>query len=285
MVTSQYKWIEPDPKKKTYVNGYLTYDINNFKFIDRSYNNIGSNFIIDYDYALNQLINSSSQRSLYSSITDILSYNQFLFLPMPNYQSWDKVNDFAKIFKPMSYSESSITDTSANFAPIFICMFAGNPSKSLKFGDVTYLYKNDALNLKDDASSGSVIEKDFQDKPLTVDELDANTVIDKNMKNVPAFEVNYGKQNQSYFKNITLNMNNPNITDTVIQSLKNINNSADKKSSLAPIGQDLYSIYSQYSYTCQVDMLGCPQIQPMMYFQLGNIPMWNGAYLIYKVNH
>jgi hypothetical protein len=32
-------------------------------------------------------------------------------------------------------------------------------------------------------------------------------------------------------------------------------------------------------------MLGCPQIQPMMYFQLTNIPMWNGAYLIYKVKH
>jgi len=282
-IDSQYKWIEPDQNKKSVVNGYLTYDIKNFKFIDRSYNNIGSSFIIDYDYALNNSINSGDQRSLYSSITDILSRNQFLFLPMPNYQSWDTANDFAKIFRPLSYSESSISVSGGTGTSIFICMFAGNPSKSLNFGDVTYQYKDDALNFRD----GDKIEPDFiqPQVSLTADEIEAKAVIDPKMKNVPVFEVNYGKQNQSYFKNITLNMNNPNITDTVIQSLKNINERANNKSSLAPIGQDLYTIYSQYSYTCQVDMLGCAQIQPMMYFQLNNIPMWNGAYLIYKVNH
>ena len=32
-------------------------------------------------------------------------------------------------------------------------------------------------------------------------------------------------------------------------------------------------------------MLGCAQIQPLMYFQLLNIPMWRGTYMIYKVTH
>ena len=50
-------------------------------------------------------------------------------------------------------------------------------------------------------------------------------------------------------------------------------------------GQDIYKVYSNYSYECTVEMLGCMQIFPPMYFQLNNVPMWKGAYMIQKVSH
>jgi hypothetical protein len=51
------------------------------------------------------------------------------------------------------------------------------------------------------------------------------------------------------------------------------------------IGQNIYSIYSNRSYNCTVEMMGCANIMPMMYFQLNNIPMFKGVYMIINVKH
>jgi hypothetical protein len=51
------------------------------------------------------------------------------------------------------------------------------------------------------------------------------------------------------------------------------------------VGQNLFNVYQKRSYSCEVEMLGCALIQPMMYFQLNNIPMFRGLYLIIKVSH
>jgi putative chitinase len=50
-------------------------------------------------------------------------------------------------------------------------------------------------------------------------------------------------------------------------------------------GQDLYRIFSNCAYTCDVEAIGNAQILPMMYFQLNNVPMWKGAYFITRVEH
>lgn len=278
---SKYKWIE---STKSNINGYSAYDVRNFKFIDRSYNDIGSKFIINLKDVYNTVINVTTQKSLYSVITEILSKNQFLFIPMPNYQKWENVKDFSDIFQPVPYINSDISINDNNLTSVFICMYAGNPSKSLNIGNSEYYFQDDALNLKD--TPDSVIEDDFKDyKTPNAEDVNQTVISNTSFKNIPVFEVSYGKQNQSYFKNISLNMNNPNVTDVMINSLKNVVENSNQKSGIEPIGQDIYALYSEYSYNCQVEMLGCPQIQPMMYFQLQNIPMWNGAYLIYKVNH
>jgi hypothetical protein len=47
----------------------------------------------------------------------------------------------------------------------------------------------------------------------------------------------------------------------------------------------LYNIYKNRSYTCTVDMMGNALIQPMMYFNLRNVPMFSGPYMITKVSH
>ena len=52
-----------------------------------------------------------------------------------------------------------------------------------------------------------------------------------------------------------------------------------------PKGQNLYSLYENRAYKATVTGLGNAMIQPTQYFQLDNIPMFNGAYLILGVEH
>jgi lysozyme len=47
----------------------------------------------------------------------------------------------------------------------------------------------------------------------------------------------------------------------------------------------MYNIYAVRSYSAEIEMLGNPMIQPMMYFQLNNIPMFHGAYMIIRTRH
>jgi murein DD-endopeptidase MepM/ murein hydrolase activator NlpD len=50
-------------------------------------------------------------------------------------------------------------------------------------------------------------------------------------------------------------------------------------------GQNMFNVYSVRSYKAEVEMMGNAMIQPMMYFQLNNIPMFHGAYMITHVKH
>ena len=200
-------------------------------------------------------------------MTDILQQNYMLFLPMPSYQSFDTMDDLIKVFDPIPFSESKmIVENNDLDSAMYICMYSGRPSSRLDLGKDSP-FSNDGYSLND----LSEIPNDY---------------IDGNEKTkVPAIAVNFGQQNQQYFKNFSLNMSNPNTTDASIMVLKNLNDRANQNATAEPIGQDVFSLYSQYSYTCDVVMMGCAQIQPMMYFQLANIPMWNGAYMIYKIKH
>ena len=81
-------------------------------------------------------------------------------------------------------------------------------------------------------------------------------------------------------------MDNPMETE---QSIKTLWHAAEiakgKDRKVCFFGQDVYNIFSNYSYQIEVEMMGNAQIQPLMYFQLLNIPMWRGAYMIFNVSH
>jgi hypothetical protein len=50
-------------------------------------------------------------------------------------------------------------------------------------------------------------------------------------------------------------------------------------------GNNLHNVYLTRSYTCKVESLGNMMIQPLQYFDLTNIPMFYGTYIITKVEH
>ena len=103
---------------------------------------------------------------------------------------------------------------------------------------------------------------------------------------VPAFGIAYSRQDNSLWKNIDVGMDNYNITEQTIRAEAFIAEKGNsEKHNICFYGQDLYSVYQTYSYTVTVEMLGNVQIQPLMYFQLMNVPMFRGTYMIIKVEH
>lgn len=103
---------------------------------------------------------------------------------------------------------------------------------------------------------------------------------------VPAFGIAYSRQDNSLWKNIDVGMDNYNITEQTIRAEAYIAEKGNsEKHNICFYGQDLYSVYQTYSYTVTVEMMGNAQIQPLMYFQLMNVPMFRGTYMIIKVEH
>ncbi|MCK9541922.1 MAG: hypothetical protein M0R03_07830, partial [Novosphingobium sp.] len=109
-------------------------------------------------------------------------------------------------------------------------------------------------------------------------------VLEEHKYQLPCFMVAFSAQNNSIFKNYSLNMDSSTVTDQSLGATFNISNMA-KKGKNVSYGQDLYSIYTSNSYQIEIEMMGCAQIQPLMYFQLVNVPMFRGAYMIYKIAH
>jgi hypothetical protein len=59
----------------------------------------------------------------------------------------------------------------------------------------------------------------------------------------------------------------------------------NKENAPIPKGQNLYNIYENRSYSATITGLGNAMIQPTHYFQLENVPLFNGAYIILDVEH
>ena len=212
--------------------------------------------------------------SLLSFISKAYAVNRFNlhcvqnFMDLKNEQQDEK---FHKMFKAIPYNE--IDFQNINFHPAFILMYTYEYSSKLDIKGAEF--KNDSFNLDDDDDN---LPTQITSKRL------------ENGYKIPAFAVTYGKQYQHYFKNIDVSTDNPIVTEEAIKAQfmiasMNSKNNGENGKKLNFLGQDLYTIYSNNSYTCTVKMMGCAWIQPLMYFQLNNIPMFRGAYLIQKVFH
>jgi murein DD-endopeptidase MepM/ murein hydrolase activator NlpD len=103
-------------------------------------------------------------------------------------------------------------------------------------------------------------------------------------KSVIAFRVAFGDENQSMFKNISITQEDFSETE---ESRKAQSELFDRKGATQRVfkGTDNYNIYSLRSYNVNFDMMGNAMIQPLMYLQLDNIPMFHGAYSVVNVSH
>ena len=249
---------------------------NKWYFIDSYYNKIGSKIPINVIQFSNDIIYSQEQNgySLLSFIVKMLSTNRFGFYCVQNFFDFSdnnvERNKLMNLFKAIPYEK--IDFANINKHPSFIVMYSYEYSSKLDMKDSQY--KSDSFDLDNEDSL-----------PIPI-KLKTKLCGYK----IPSFGVSYGKQYQSYFKDINVSMDNPMVTEQSIRTQYNIANQYSKNNSengkkYTLIGQDLYTIYSNNSYTCTVKMMGCAWIQPLMYFQLTNVPMFRGAYLIQRVNH
>ena len=248
-----------------------------FMYVDTFYQNIGDKFLVNPNDVA-ELIKNYENRSVMQFISDIAQKNKLLFVALPVFSNMYDSDTIGSIFTPHSlYGENEFASKSNNSRGIgntYVLMYTHEPSHftGTDRNKNTTEYKSSSLSFNKESKLVTLSEHQQDGKNYTI----------------PAFGVTFGKQDQMYFKNINVNMANPRETDVAIANRFALaENEKHGESRLSPNlnGQNLYSIYSNRSYECSVDMMGCANIMPLMYFQLNNIPLFNGAYIIYGVKH
>lgn len=271
------------------------YNVENFYksfiFIDAFYKNIYKKFIINLETLKKSYEGRDSDGSLFQFIGDITSKHNCLFLALPDYidmgNSNNKlaVDNLMNMFTPIPYNKMNAIEDENRFVIIYTPRMSEIPSSMNGYREDYFKVWNPAI-VKEDGEVGDWAEgsKMFDIQPVN----DGGEVspVTRYGYYVPSFGVAFSKQNNHLFKNINLNMTTPLVTSASINASANIaqaGSGAPHKAAF--VGQDLYPVYSNYSYICEIEMMGDAQIQPLMYFQLMNIPMWSGVYMIFNVTH
>ncbi len=242
--------------------------IDSFRFVTRSFKDVGDDLIIN-PVPINEFLRNNTNSSFYDAVTSLLASNNFDFIPLPSYINYGDEKTLQSIFKPMSSAEAF---EQGSIGPSFVCVYVGQKSKHLDFNDSDY--SNDGFDVRcdDDGNMSQGLPDDFSLSAAPHE------------NNVAVFAVNYSQQNQNIFKDITLDQSEFSETAESLQITDDIaNKGSETNKSLA--GQNIYNVYSVRSYKTEVEMMGNAMIQPMMYFQLNNIPMFHGAYMITHVRH
>ena len=241
--------------------------IDSFRFLDRSFNDIGDAFYMNPQVFYN-IITKNRNASFFDVANKVLSDNNFNFIPLPTFVNFNQLKDLADIFEPYPWNDQVVT------GPSFVCVYAGQSSTNLDLG-VNSNYPEDGIFVSVD---------EYGNQVGAPTDLIGKGKLSPYETNVPVFTVNYGQQNQNYFKDVKLDQSEFSETAESLEIIDDISQGGDKMNRVM-VGQNLFNTYQKRSYSCEVEMLGCALIQPMMYFQLNNIPMFRGLYLIINVSH
>ena len=242
-----------------------------FHFIDSYYNKIGDKLLLS-PQKLNERIETAMYMRDYNAMmfnwmSSVYNDVRLMFLCIQNFNDLSKKDSMEEMFKPLPYN--GIGNVKKH--PDFVAIYTYEPSHYLDMGDSEHM--DDGFMLNDEMDTPKPIRSRVEPKEDG----------DASWYRIPAFGVSYGRQYQSVFKKVSVGMDNPIATQQAIQAKLHIAGLDSKQKTTA--SQDLYDIYSTQSYTCNVEMMGCAWVQPMMYCVLTNIPMFKGSYMIMKVNH
>lgn len=271
---------------KDNIDLYTSYDTNEyckFMFVDTFLNDIGDDFCINPRTLYHMLMDSADSKknySVYQFMADLLQKNKMMFMAFPMFNNYYNIENIRNIFKPHQLY-SNANRISKGLGCCYLGVYTYDMSRNLNLGDSSEnCFDNDGVDLAD--TLGNVGQIGNGNSVQLFEYRNGKTNI-----NVPAFGVTFGRQNQMYFKNIRINSTDAKATDYGIFNTLELAKLGGKGFSNEPfaVGQDVFSIFSNRSYTCTVEMMGCMNIMPMMFFQLNNIPMFKGAYMIIKVSH
>ena len=261
----------------------------NFIFIDSFYKNTYNALAINCEEFLQTYTGLSKEGSLFNFLADICAKHRCIFLPVPDFVGFNgkkeqDIEAMKQLFRPIPYNSMDGYENNNKF----IVMYTYPPSSKK---DESNGYYSDSYDLFKNKSLTTVAEALFS-KADCVDG-EGNTHFDKSEKpitrygyNVPSFGVSFGRQNNHIFKSLKLSMENPMMTEQAMKAQWNICLKAgNSQHTIAFIGQDTFNVFCNYSYTITIEMMGNAQIAPLMYFQLTNVPLWSGTYMIFKVTH
>ena len=251
--------------------------IDYFQFINRSWGDIGDKAVINLK-SLSSL-GTNMDTNIYFLISKILRDNNFLFQILPNYVNFKDENDVKDMFRP------KVTLEESSSGPMYVCIYAGGQSESVDIGENkrSYAFPNDSFNIFTKPPAEFLTKKTVNGvttASTTKEEKESG----KSKLRIVAFRVAFGVENQSIFKDVSLDQTEFRETGEYFRVLSDL---IDKRSATQRVftGTDLLKVFKTRSYKCTVEALGCMSIQPLMYFQLDNVPFFAGTYLITDVNH
>jgi len=214
-------------------------------------------------------------------VTTILVQNNFQHFMLPAYVNFYNVQDNQKNPTPRPDGTLEVGNTMfgtflnvdyRESSPKFLCYYVSKPSEHLNMKDnVDYRFRDDAFDLRR-----------ASDNPLTENQTN-KTDWGKSNK-VVGFNVDPTSQNQQIFKSFSVSQDPGKPTSESLEMLNQMANLGKNRRSTSQ-SVSLYNLYKNRSYGCSVEMMGCALIQPMMYFNIRNIPMFSGPYMITKVSH
>lgn len=243
-----------------------------FYFIDSYYGKVGDRLIINPQKLSERLDkfyeDLDVNASLYSLLGWVYGDNRCMLKCVQNFMDLGNFDEMKTMFSAMTYSTAM---ANIKKGQDFVVVYTYEPSKYLN---------NSASEFKDDSF---MLNEEFY-SPIAIRSRGADNV-GKSYYKIPAFGVSYGKQYQSYFKNVSFNMGQNVQTEQAIRAKHAILLGRTNKNKNNAVAQDLFDIYTTQSYTCTVEMMGCAWVQPMMYFVMLNVPMFRGSYMIMKVSH
>jgi hypothetical protein len=248
---------------------------------DRASRDVGQRIYADIFKVKDLIEYGKYSNSMLDMVTTILTENNFTYFTMPAYANFYNVQDVSK--NPTPNPEGTLEFANSLFGTFlsldyrdttskFLCLYANKPSEHLALNDnVDYRFRDDAFDLRR-----------ASDNPL-LDNLNGKTDWDKSNK-VVGFNVDIGPQNQQIFKQFDISQDPGSPTTESLEVLNQMAN-LNRNRSESTQSVSLYNLYRNRSYKCNIDMLGNAMIQPMMYFNLRNVPMFSGPYMIMKVSH
>jgi lysozyme len=253
--------------------------IDSFRFVNRSFRDIGDELFIN-PLPLMSKLDDFPNTSAYEIISGLLGDNKFDFIALPTFINFHDDKVLETMFKPISMYEEPIKAC----GPSFVCVYVGQKSKNLDLKDASKNYTNDGFDIN--CVNGSLNPKIPNDyiTPLAQKNSNGGDLTKPYEDPIPVFVVKYGQQNQNLFKDITLDQSEFSESEESIKIVQDISMKGSN-TNMTIGGQNMYNVYSVRSYNAEVEMMGNAMIQPMMYFQLDNIPMFHGAYMITRVKH
>ncbi len=265
------KWIAgQDFKTKTIYEDFL--------FMDRANRPVGDKIVINIAELDGFISGRSDKMSVYSLMGKIYEGNNFAFIPTPAYTNFYGRDERVKEGEPVpqdipndlfgTFMEVDTRDS----RPRMLGIYVGEPSTNLDMS------KNENTRRGDDSfditnPSSCPLRENQQNK---INYSDSNRCV--------GFQVDFGKRNQGMFNSISIDMNQHKNIGPTFQVLAEMGAQASGQQ-VAQQSQSLYNFYRTRSYTCQVQSLGNVMIQPTMYFNLTNVPMFYGPYFIINVSH
>ena len=272
--------------------------IDHFSFVNRVNQDIGDKALVDLETVSGLFQNIKN--SIFGVSSDVLDTSNFNFFPLPGYVDLSagvslyskkntsdntRVKMFRDMFRPLATQDYFSETLRRASGPHFLCQYVGGNSRELNLSNNKergcLIENTKAYGKKEKNGDSFSVDPDRKQAPPDVSQFaeDSNGVI--------GFKVRFGSQTQSHFLGINLDQAEYKNTGESLVAIDKIANAATEGGSGGFIakGQSLYEVFLNRSYSCTVEALGNMMIQPLQYFELENVPMFYGSYLITDVKH